>query len=172
VLLGLALVTAACTGDSVGHRDPPADCRAAFAEGPVACGPGADIAAIAIDPSGPIIVTIELAEAPQFDLDFQWLVEFSVSDLACGITNTSSTGQGFVGSDEIGPYGYRVLTNEDAPPGTCDGSLDGATATLIFNVQAPRGPWTVTGGTQYVEIQNLDDNGSADDVVVEMTGSG
>lgn len=125
-----------------------------------------------IDPIGPIVLTIELAEPPHFDADFQWLAEFSVSDLACGITNTTSTGQGFVGSEVIGPYGYRILTNEDAPAGTCDGSLDDATATLIFNVQPPQGPWTVSGGTQHVEIQNLDDDGSADDVVVEMTGSG
>ncbi len=155
----------------VEHRDPAGDCRSAFAEGPAACGPGADIAAIQIDPAGPIVVIVELATPPHYDIDFQWLAEFVVSDLACGITNTSSTDSGFVGSEEIGPYGYRVLTNENAPPGTCDGSLDGTTATIVFNIQAPQGPWSVAGGTQHVEIQNLEDDGSADDVVVEMTGS-
>jgi hypothetical protein len=168
----IALVFAACGGDastSVEQSDPLDDCRSAFATGPVACGPGADITSVAVDPTGPISVIIELAEPPQYSATFQWLAEFTVSDLACGITNTESTGEGYVGSDTLGPYGYRELTNEDAPAGTCEGSLDGTTATITFNVQPPLGPWTIVGGTQHVEIDNLDDNGSADDVVVEVS---
>lgn len=170
ILLGLLLVTAAC-GDNTGattHQDPPADCRSAFGEGPVDCGPGADITSVRVDAAGPIVLTIELAEPPRFDADLQWLVEFAISDLACGLTNTASTGSGFEGSDVLGPYGYRLLTNEDAPPGACDGDLDGTTATLTFNIQKPLGPWDISGGTQHVEIANLEDDGSSDDVVIDV----
>lgn len=170
VYVALVLLVAACGGDSatISHDDPPEDCRSAFGEGSVECGAGADITSVRIDPTGPIVITIEVSEPPRFDADIQWLVEFSISDLACGLTNTTSTGSGYVGSDTLGPYGYRLLTNEDPPAGTCDGSLDGTTATLTFNVQRPQGPWAVTGGTQHVEIANLDDDGSSDDVVVEI----
>ncbi len=178
MLLALALIGAACSGDDdtatssadIDHPDPGADCRSAFGEGPATCGPGADITSVRVESSGPIVLTIELSETPHFDADFQWLIEFAISDLACGLTNTSATDGSFVGSDLLGPYGYRILTNENAPPGTCDGSLDGSTATIIFNVQPPLGPWTIDGGTQYVETANLDDAGSSDDVVIEMTG--
>lgn len=182
LLLALALIAAACGGDDAtttdtsvaaagtDHLDPPADCRSAFGEGPATCGPGADITSVRVDSSGPIVLTVELSDTPHYDADFQWLIEFSISDLACGLTNTSTTDGSFVGSDLLGPYGYRTLTNENAPPGTCDGSLDGTTATIIFNVQPPLGPWTIEGGTQYVETSNLDDAGSSDDVVIEMTG--
>ena len=172
LLLALALMGAACTsGDSV-TDDPTADCRSAFGEGPVACGPGTDITSIQVDGAGPIVLTVELSEAPQYDNDFQWLVEFSISDLACGLTNTEFTDDGTVGSDVVGPYGYRILTNEDAPPGTCQGSLNEKTAVITFNILPPAGPWTVDGGTQHIEIENLDDDGSSDDVVIEMTPSG
>lgn len=116
------------------------------------------------------MVTVEVSEPPQFDTDFQWLVEFSISDLACGITNSTGTGEGFVGGDLIGPYGYRILTNETAPAGTCEGSLDGTTATIIFNIQPPLGPWTLAGGTQHVELANLQDDGSSDNVVIDAPG--
>ena len=168
--LALLLVLAACGNG--GHADPQADCRSAFGEGSVECGPGADITSVRVDATGPIVLTIELAEPPHFDVDFQWLIEFSISDLACGITNTEFTEEGTDGSDVIGPYGYRILTNEDAPLGTCEGSLDERTATITFNIQPPVGPWTISGGTQHVEIENLDDDGSSDDVVIEMAPSG
>ena len=182
LLLAFALSAAACSGADdtttdtapvaadTGHLDPPADCRSAFSEGPATCGPGADITSVRVDSSGPIVLTVELSETPHYDVDFQWLIEFSISDLACGLANTSSADGSFLGSDLLGPYGYRTLTNESAPPGTCDGSLDGNTATIIFNIQPPLGPWTIAGGTQYVETANLDDAGSSDDVVIEMTG--
>lgn len=167
----LGIVAACGGGDStIAHDDDPADCREAFGEGSAECGPGADVTSVKIDTTGPIVLTVELAEEPMFDTDFQWLVEFSISDLACGLTNTSSSSEGFVGSDLIGPYGYRVLTNENAPAGTCDGSLDGTTATLVFNIQEPLGAWTIAGGTQQVEIENLDDPGSSDDVVIDIPG--
>jgi hypothetical protein len=189
LLLVFALIAAACSGDDdttieasptstettpprlapTDHLDPAADCRSAFGEGPTTCGPGADITSVRVDSSGPIVLTVELSETPHYDVDFQWLIEFLISDLACGLTNTSSPDGSFVGSEVLGPYGYRTLTNENAPPGTCDGSLDGTTATIIFNVQPPLGPWTIDGGTQYVETANLDDAGSSDDVVIEMT---
>jgi len=177
LLLALALIGATCTsGDSASDEtntvDPTADCRSAFGTGPAACGPGADITSIEVDGTGPIVLTVELSETPQYDIDFQWLVEFSVSDLACGLTNTEFTEEGTVGSDLIGPYGYRILTNEDAPPGTCEGSLDGRTAIITFNIQPPLGPWSIAGGTQHVEIANRDDDGSSDDVVIEITPSG
>jgi len=166
----LMLLVIACGDEPTGdlHEDTALDCRSAFGEGPVECGPGADITSVHVDDAGPIVVTIELSEQPHYDVDFQWLVEFSLSDLACGLTNSEGTGTGFVGSDLIGPYGYRVLTGETAPAGTCDGELDDTTATIVFNVQPPLGPWTLVGGTQYVEIANLSDNGSADDVAVEV----
>lgn len=157
---------------AVSHEDPAADCRAAFADGPAACGPGADIVRLGVDPAGPIVLTIDLAQEPQYDVDFQWLVEFAVSDLACGLTNSVSTGSGYTGTGQLGAYGYRVVTNESAPAGACDGRLEGMTATLVFNIQPPQGPWTVSGGTQHVEIQNLDDDGSADDVIIDMTPGG
>ena len=135
------------------------------------CGPGADITSVRVDSAGPIILTVELSDQPQYDDNFQWLVEFSISDLACGLTNTSTTDEGVVGSDLLGPYGYRLLTNEDAPPGTCEGSLDGKVATIRLNIQPPLGPWVIAGGTQYVELENLDDDGSSDDVVIEMVAS-
>ena len=190
LLLALALIAAACSGDDtattetlpasvdtsppglapIDHLDPAADCRAAFSEGSATCGPGADITSVRVDRTGPIVLTIELSDTPHYDTDFQWLIEFSISDLACGLTNTSTSDGRFVGSDLLGPYGYRTLTNENAPPGTCDGSLDGTTATIIFNIQPLLGPWTIAGGTQYVETANLDDAGSSDDVVIEMAG--
>jgi len=182
LLLALALIGAACSaGDSIAdetnelkvhHQDGTDDCRSAFGEGSVACGPGTDITSIRIDDTGPIVLTVELSETPQYDDDFQWLIEFSVSDLACGLTNTEFTDQGTVGSDVIGPYGYRTLTNEDSPPGTCTGSLDGRTAIITFNILPPLGPWAIVGGTQHVEIDNLDDDGSSDDIVIEMTPTG
>jgi len=157
--------------DIVHHQDSLSDCRSAFGEGPVACGPGTDITLVLVDSAGPIVLTVELSDQPQYDDDFQWLVEFSVSDLACGITNTEFTDEGTVGSDLLGPYGYRLLTNEDAPPGTCEGSLDGKVATIRLNIQPPLGPWVIAGGTQHVEIGNLEDDGSSDDVVIEMAAS-
>jgi len=157
--------------DTVHHQDSLSDCRSAFGEGPVTCGPGADITSVRVDSAGPIILTVELSDQPQYDDNFQWLVEFSISDLACGLTNTSTTDEGVVGSDLLGPYGYRLLTNEDAPPGTCEGSLDGKVATIRLNIQPPLGPWVIAGGTQYVELENLDDDGSSDDVVIEMVAS-
>jgi hypothetical protein len=189
-LLAFAVLGAACsagatndtttiaTGDAptsttaraaVHHQDPVADCRSSFGEGPVICGPGTDITSVRVDSAGPIILTIELSEPPQYDDDFQWLVEFSISDLACGLTNTSTMDEGVVGSDLLGPYGYRLLTNETAPPGTCDGSLDGNVATIRFNIQPLQGPWVIAGGTQRVEIDNLGDDGSSDDVAIDMT---
>lgn len=178
LLLALSLVVAACAGDgaetttttasaSVRHADPTGDCRFSFTEGATDCGPGADIVEVGVDAAGPIVLTIELADAPRYDTDFQWLVEFSISDLACGLTNSRSQDGSFVGTATIGAYGYRELTNEDAPAGTCDGSLAGTTATLIFNIQPPQGPWTILGGTQQVEIANLDDPGSSDDVAID-----
>ncbi len=171
LLLVFALIAAACSGDDdiSDYEDPAADCRSAFGEGPTTCGPGADITSIRVDRNGPIVLTIELSDTPHYDADFQWLIEFSISDLACGLTNTSSPDGSFVGSEVLGPYGYRTLTNENAPPATCDGSLEGTTVTIIFNIQPPLGPWTIAGGTQYVETANLDDAGSSDDVVIEMT---
>ncbi|MEE9297818.1 MAG: hypothetical protein V3V29_02120 [Acidimicrobiia bacterium] len=73
LLLALALIAAACSGDdaTIDHLDPPADCRSAFAESPVPCGPGTDITRLIIDPAGPIVLTIELAEPPHFDHDFR-----------------------------------------------------------------------------------------------------
>ena len=174
LLLAFTLISVACsTGpqDTVHHQDSPADCRSAFGEGPVICGPGADITSVRVDGVGPIVLTIELSEQPQYDDDFQWLVEFSVSDLACGLTNTEFTDEGTAGGYLLGPYGYRLLTNEDAPPGTCEGSLDGNVATIRLNIQPPQGPWVITGGTQHMEIGNLDDDGSSDDVVIEMAAS-
>ncbi len=170
----LLLLFAACGGDdgTISHEDADADCRSAFGEGLVECGDGADIISVGIDAIGPVVLTIEMSETPHFNTDFQWLVEFSISDLACGLTNTETTDEGIAGSDLIGPYGYRILTNEDAPLGTCEGSLDGTTATLIFNIQPPLGPWTISGGTQYVEIENLQDDGSSDDVEIDMTPEG
>jgi len=150
------------------HVDPVGDCRFSFTDGAADCGPGADILEVAVDPSGPIVLTVTLADEPFFDADVQWLVEFAVSELACGLTNSESTEDGFTGTDSIGPYGYRVLTNENAPAGLCEGSLDGTIATIAFNIQQPQGPWTIVGGTQHVEIENLDDPGSSDDVAIDV----
>lgn len=194
LLLVLSLVAAACSGDDatavettrtpagttpttgpprpvpIDHRDSPADCRSAFAEGPVACGPGADITSVSVDRTGPIVLTIELSEPPQYDDAFQWLAEFQISSLACGLTNTVPIEGRYVTTPDLGSYGFNVITNESAPDGTCEGSLEGTTATIIFNIQPPPGPWTVAGGTQYVEIENQDDDGSSDDVVIDVSG--
>jgi len=188
LLLTFALMSVACSTSAtdgsgtsatsttplgtVHHQDSPSDCRSAFGEGPTACGPGTDIISVLVDSAGPIVLTIEFSDQPQYDDDFQWLVELSISDLACGLTNTEFTDEGTVATELLGPYGYRLLTNEDAPPGTCEGSLDGKVATIRFNIQPPPGPWMIAGGTQYVELENLEDDGSSDDVVIEMAASG
>jgi len=175
VALALLLAVVACGDDgstATTHEDPGGDCRSAFGQGPVECGPGADIISVQVEDTGPIVLTVEMATTPQYNADFQWLAEFSISDLACGVTNTSTTDEGLIGSDLIGAYGYRILTNEPAPAGACKGSLDGTTATLTFNIQPPLGPWTIEGGTQYVEIENLDDDGSSDDVEIEIAPGG
>ncbi len=177
LLLILVLLVSACGGASVEttttssstftFEDPANDCRFSFTEGPTPCGPGADITSVQVDPTGPIVLTIELADEPFFNTDFQWLVEFSINELACGLTNSESTETGFSGTDSVGSYGYRTLTNEDAPPETCGGELTGTTATIVFNIQRPLGPWAILGGTQQVETDNLDDPGTSDDVAID-----
>lgn len=180
LLLAFVLLVAACGDASIDTtattasasttftvEDPSNDCRFSFAEGSTQCGPGADITSVQVDPTGPIVLTIELTDEPFFNTDFQWLVEFSINELACGLTNSEPTATGFSGTDTVGSYGYRTLTNEDAPPDACGGELNGSTATLVFNIRRPVGPWAVLGGTQQVETDNLDDPGSSDDVVID-----
>ena len=124
-----------------------------------------------IDRTGPIVLTIELSEEPFFDEKQQWLVEFQISELGCGLTNSETIDGRYVATTILGPYGFNTITNQKAPEGTCAGSLVGRTATLVFNIQVPLGPWSVGGGTQSVEIGDLNDTGSADDVVIEMPPS-
>ena len=180
----------ACGGGSsddgdAAFPDPAADCREAGGDltttrprdgeseaVEIVCAPGVDISEVRVAIDGESMrVTVDLADEPMLESSVAWQLQLFLDGdepRICGIGNVDADG---ATGDEPVAYAIDPATRERSTGTTCEGSLDGSTVELVFDVADGR---RLLGGT-HLELADAgaapDYDESADDVVIVLPQS-